>query len=407
MYWDGTLSGGIETSTRNLHLSTNEPQAMSLSSSEPWEIELNQPQAQSQMNIRPLAKSGLRSAEPTLEISQMSGNAGVFTLNVLSTSDQATGFTVRGLNSGNEVYVEVNSMGNYFTIESLQDNNVINWNCYDDQHLLEYSLDEGETWETMTLTEDNGYYIWSETINTGDTIKFRGNNDTFGNYSIGESCRFMPTKRYNVYGNIKSLLRKSDFNYYSLLLPYTFYNLFAGTRLINASDLILPAELTEGCFNSMFNGCTSLITAPELPALSVPNQAYANMFSYCSNLVTAPALPATILGSSCYMSMFDGCSSLVNAPSVLPALFVKDRSYNYMFEGCSALTTAPEISATILSGNSCENMFTSCTSLTSSPVLLAKTLPSGCYSQMFSFCTNLEEITCLATDISDSSALNN
>ena len=98
---------------------------MSLSSNEPWEIELDQPQAQSQMNVRPLTKSGLRSPEPepTLEIDQMSGNAGVFTLNVLSTSDQATGFTVRGLNSGNEVYVEVNSVGNYFTIESLEDNN--------------------------------------------------------------------------------------------------------------------------------------------------------------------------------------------------------------------------------------------------------------------------------------------
>lgn len=125
---------------------------MSLSSSEPWEIELDQPQAQSQMNIRPLTKSGLRSPAPTLEIDQMEGDAGVFTLNVLSTSDQTTGFTVRGLNSGNEVYVAVNSIGDYFTIESLADNNdvVIEYKTdyTDGTHKtvdLSYSVDSGET----------------------------------------------------------------------------------------------------------------------------------------------------------------------------------------------------------------------------------------------------------------------
>lgn len=104
------------------------------------------------MNVRPLTKSGLRSAAPTLEIDQMEGNAGVFTLNVLSTSDQATGFTVRGLNSGNEVYVEVNSMGNYFTIESLADNNDITieykTDYADGTHNtvdLSYSIDSGES----------------------------------------------------------------------------------------------------------------------------------------------------------------------------------------------------------------------------------------------------------------------
>lgn len=96
--------------------------------------------------------------QPTLEIDKMSGNAGVFTLNILSTSDQATGFTVRGLNSGNEVYVEVNSVGNYFTIESLEDDNeiTISYNTSSQSDTdpnpfdIEYSVDGGDTWETPT-----------------------------------------------------------------------------------------------------------------------------------------------------------------------------------------------------------------------------------------------------------------
>jgi hypothetical protein len=119
-YWDGTLSGGIEASTRNLDLSTNIAQTMSIASPEAWEIELDEPtKTRSTKGLLKVA------AQPTLEIDEMSGDAGVFTLNVLSTKDQNTGFTVRGLDSGNELHIDVNSMGNYFTIESLEDNNEI------------------------------------------------------------------------------------------------------------------------------------------------------------------------------------------------------------------------------------------------------------------------------------------
>ena len=117
--WDTWLMGSVNASTRSLGLLTNEPQQFSISSGEPWEIEIDQPNR----NLRSLSKSGAKSPAPTLEIDQTEGEAGVFTLNVLSTTDQNTGFTVRGLNTGNEVYVEVNSVGDYFTIESLEDNN--------------------------------------------------------------------------------------------------------------------------------------------------------------------------------------------------------------------------------------------------------------------------------------------
>ena len=36
----------------------------------------------------------------------------------------------------------------------------------------------------------------------------------------------------------------------------------------------------------MFNGCTSLTTAPELPATTLANGCYSNMFRNCSNLNT-------------------------------------------------------------------------------------------------------------------------
>src|SRR5574344_2006953 len=60
----------------------------------------------------------------------------------------------------------------------------------------------------------------------------------------------------------------------------------------------------------MFNGCTSLTTAPELPATTLAEQCYSYMFNGCTALTTAPELPATTLANYCYQSMFKNCTNL-------------------------------------------------------------------------------------------------
>jgi hypothetical protein len=60
----------------------------------------------------------------------------------------------------------------------------------------------------------------------------------------------------------------------------------------------------------MFRGCTSLTTAPALPATTLADGCYNGMFYGCTSLTTAPALPATRLAAQCYQSMFYGCTNL-------------------------------------------------------------------------------------------------
>lgn len=60
----------------------------------------------------------------------------------------------------------------------------------------------------------------------------------------------------------------------------------------------------------MLDGCTSLTTAPELPATTLASNCYTYMFYGCTSLTTAPDLPATTLTNYCYYYMFDGCTSL-------------------------------------------------------------------------------------------------
>ena len=60
----------------------------------------------------------------------------------------------------------------------------------------------------------------------------------------------------------------------------------------------------------MFYGCTSLTTAPSLPATTLANNCYNSMFQGCTSLTTVPSLPATTLKINCYNSMFYLCTKI-------------------------------------------------------------------------------------------------
>ena len=75
----------------------------------------------------------------------------------------------------------------------------------------------------------------------------------------------------------------------------------------------------------MFDNSNALINASKLDLadIIVTPGCYTNMFSNCTSLTSAPALPATTLADNCYWGMFSGCTSLVNAPK-LPATTLAD-----------------------------------------------------------------------------------
>ena len=76
------------------------------------------------------------------------------------------------------------------------------------------------------------------------------------------------------------------------------------------SARVSATTLTYGCYAQMFWGCTSLTTAPELPAMTLAKYCYAMMFRKCSSLATAPVLSAPILTYCCYEDMFNSCRKI-------------------------------------------------------------------------------------------------
>ena len=262
---------------------------------------------------------------------------------------------------------------------------------------ISISRDDKKTW-----TAYDGYVI--KDINAGERVYFRaGHPDDPESFENERICKWnekdeqvedpitfvFNDKKVGAHGNLNCLLQKYGQKY--TLANYCYYGMFQDcTSLTQAPEL--PAQtLADNCYNGMFFSCTSLTTAPELPATTLASSCYYYMFYGCTSLTTAPELPATTLASSCYYSMFQDCTSLTQAPE-LPAQTLADNCYNGMFFSCTSLTTAPELPATTLA-NSCYNgMFNYCSSLTSAPELPATTLADYCYYFMFSECSKLSSI---------------
>lgn len=195
---------------------------------------------------------------------------------------------------------------------------------------MQYSYD-GKTWDAWDLT--------ALPFGGSTKVYVRGvNNEGFGTNGTNNNFTFGTNAYVYVSGIAEALLDgENEVAKYSKL--YTFRRLFnKQTALREAHRLRFEAiENSEQCYTSMFDGC--------------------------SNLLSAPELPATILGYSPYRSMFKDCISLIKAPSILPATTLSSWTYAYMFHGCSSLIDAPELPAETLTQSCYYNMFYNCTSL--------------------------------------------
>ena len=258
---------------------------------------------------------------------------------------------------------------------------------------IEFSYDK-TTWEDCT----NGQTL---TFGNGQTLYLRGQgNNNANNLSAIANFSFARSTRVLCSGNIMSLLDYLDEGL-SIKRPYCFFELFKScTTLITAPEL--PAtELASSCYACMFYECSSLTEAPVLPATKLAIACYSRMFYLCTSLKKAPVLPATQLEDSCYSGMFYLCSSLEEAPN-LPATQLKPGCYANMFSLCTSLTETPDLPATELSSNCYYGMFLNCSSLRKASTLPATQLADFCYFEMFSNCTSLTEAPVLpATQLAD------
>ena len=254
---------------------------------------------------------------------------------------------------------------------------------------LEYSVNGGE-WKNVVA--DTGVDFGGDKGN----LRLRGTN-TNGTASADDpysTITFDSNVKVACTGDIRTLL---DWKNYSTVETQNarFCNLFQGCSVLTSAPELPATTLADNCYSAMFEGCSVLTSAPELPATTLALGCYSSMFSDCTNLTSAPTLSATTLALSCYSSMFSNCTSLTSAPT-LSATTLADYCYSEMFNGCTSLKSAPTLSATTLANSCYRGMFNGCTSLESAPKLPAETLAENCYCYMFSNCTSLKSAPTLS-----------
>lgn len=302
----------------------------------------------------------------------------------------------------NKYYTVARTNVEPFTVEAPSGGSgaTITYNYGTNTQYKHYSIENG-TWGEWTN------YSNPIALSAGDKVSFRGKNTSYNNG--GSKPLFTTTNPVNIYGNIMSLMCDENWESKNTVGNKAFYQAFKGVAvdIPDGKELILSADnLGTSCYESMFNGCTTLTKAPILPATTAAAYCYKSMFNGCTALATPPpSLPATTINKQAYYQMFYNCTALTSIPD-----FPCDSDTNYtlysgtadkdgvcyqMFYGCSSLTTLADkklFNSTSPLGKYCfQAMFQNCTSLTtvSSDFLPATTSAASCYKSMFEGCAAL------------------
>ena len=178
---------------------------------------------------------------------------------------------------------------------------------------LEYSVNNGE-WKTVVANTEVPFGG-----DKGD-LRLRGtnHNGTAKDESYYSTIKFTD-KTVNVActGDIRTLL---DWKNYNIVKTDNarFCSLFETCSVLTSAPELPATKLADCCYYYMFYKCTNLTSAPVLPATTLAQECYSNMFTECTNLTSAPELPATKLAVHCYYGMFSSCPKLSSVTMLAP-----------------------------------------------------------------------------------------
>lgn len=144
-------------------------------------------------------------------------------------------------------------------------------------------------------------------------------------------------------------------------------------------------------FNVMFMDCNKLKTVKSVISTSKPNT-MDRMFNGCTSLTTAPELDTLLCESM--EGLFGNCTSLTTAPSYnLPMI----GNLNGMYSGCKKLTEVGDICGyngsneeNLTELHNVSNMFYYCTSLKVAPHIPTRYVRF--FTEMFALCKSLETV---------------
>ena len=174
---------------------------------------------------------------------------------------------------------------------------------------VSYSTDDGATWVTTANVDSTTVTITTPTLSIGSKVLWKGEGLRFATSASNYARLITDNKKFNVSGNILSLLCGDNYEQETRPNSRAFNGLFRASRVVDASNLILSGAMGADMYNSMFYGCTYLVAPPQLPS-TLSGGCYSRMFLNCSSLEIAPTLSASTLQQWAYSYIFQWCHSL-------------------------------------------------------------------------------------------------
>ena len=192
---------------------------------------------------------------------------------------------------------------------------------------LEYSVNNGE-WKTVVANTEVPFG------GANGDLRLRGtnHNGTAKDESYYSTIKFTDeTVNVACTGDIRTLL---DWKNYNIVKTDNarFCSLFETCSVLTSAPELPATKLANCCYYYMFYKCTNLTSAPVLPATILAQECYSNMFTECTNLTSAPELPATKLAVHCYYSMFSNCPKLSSVTMLAPKSEIETKN-NYLSSG--------------------------------------------------------------------------
>lgn len=196
---------------------------------------------------------------------------------------------------------------------------------------LQYSVNNGE-WQNVVADGEGVTFGGAN----GD-LRLRGTNPK-GTANNANDCSIItftnPKVNVACTGDIRTLLDWKNYNTVDTK-DARFCCLFQNCSVLTSAPELPATTLATFCYYNMFDGCTSLTSAPELKATTLAIYCYYCMFYGCTSLTTAPALKATTLAYGCYGNMFDGCTKLSTVTMLAPSDQISKASnnccYNWLY----------------------------------------------------------------------------
>lgn len=216
----------------------------------------------------------------------------------------------------------------YFTIEALENSCQVRWKASSTSLIksISYSTDLS-TWTSVSSSTSNNGTLMA-TLNIGDKLYLKGTQTRYGTSS--SHTRLWANKKFNVYGNLNSLINGDNFtspinvNSYE---TYTFEQLFSECPVIDASNLVFPfTRVKANMYDYMFNYCTQLETPPNsiwpIDGARVDYNSCRYMFRECRKITKSPIIysysryDSSVSGTFQYM--FSGCTVLSEVTALCP-----------------------------------------------------------------------------------------